>query len=149
MKRLFLLLFFSCTATVTFAQQSTNVDISDGIPYAKIQKSPIYPGCESYGETERRVCLQRKVQSHINENFNLAVLDSVQLEAGKHRIYVRFKFGADGKIHDIKARSPHIVLDNEAMRVVASIPEFTPGEHHGQKVSVKFSIPITFYYKPK
>ena len=131
------------------AQQPTISDNSDGIPYAKIQKSPIYPGCEPFGEKERRVCLQKKVQSHINENFDLSVLDNTQLETGKHRIYVRFMFGSDGKIHDIKTRSPHKILDIEAMRVVASIPEFTPGEHHGRKVNVKFSIPITFYYKPK
>ncbi len=149
MKRLFFTLFFFSTAFAAVAQQHSNAEQSVDIPYAKIQKTPIFPGCESFSETERRVCLRKKVQSHINENFNLSVLDSLQLEAGKHRIYVLFKFGADGKIHDIKTRSPHKMLDNEAIRVVASLPEFTPGEHQGRKVSVKFSIPITFYHRPK
>ena len=37
-----------------------------------------------------------------------------------------------------------LLLDQNAMKVVSSFPDWKPGEHHGKKVKVEFTVPIKF-----
>ena len=55
-----------------------------------------------------------------------------------------FIISEDGNIADIRTRGPHQLLENEAERLIASLPQLTPGKHKGEKVRVPYSIPITF-----
>ncbi len=69
-----------------------------------------------------------------------AVKDSIQ---GK--VNVSFVVTANGSIDDIEVRksiSPS--LDEEAIRVVKSMPKWKPGEKGGKKVSCQYMLPITF-----
>lgn len=61
------------------------------------------------------------------------------------RVIVRFKILADGSVGDasvIKSVDP--LLDTEALRVVSTLPAFTPGFYNGEKVPVWYMVPITF-----
>jgi hypothetical protein len=42
----------------------------------------------------------------------------------------------------IKSVDP--ALDNEALRVINSMPKWTPGRQNGKLVNVKYTIPVTF-----
>jgi len=37
-----------------------------------------------------------------------------------------------------------VLLDEEAIRVVKSIPDFIPGKQNGENVNVYFTLPIAF-----
>jgi len=53
----------------------------------------------------------------------------------------------DGSIQNVTIlKSVHPLLDNEAIRVVNSIPndKWKPGELEGKKVNVFYVVPITF-----
>ncbi len=64
------------------------------------------------------------------------------------RVLVGFIVMPDGSIDDVKiVRSVTTALDNEAMRVVKSMPKWKPGMQNGQAVKVKYVLPITF--KPR
>jgi len=67
-------------------------------------------------------------------------------EAGiQGRVYVEFIISENGEIADVKiARGVHPLLDNEALRVVKSMPKWKPGVQGGKKVSVNFHVPINF-----
>ena len=61
------------------------------------------------------------------------------------RVIVRFVVEQDGSITDLevlKGVSP--LLDAEAVRVVKSMPRWTPGKQKGQNVRVQFVLPVTF-----
>ncbi len=62
------------------------------------------------------------------------------------RAYISFIVADDGKIKDVKvARSSgHSILDDEAVRVVSSMPQWTPGKQSGKAVNVSFTVPINF-----
>ena len=61
------------------------------------------------------------------------------------RVIVQFVVRRDGRVTDAKIlRSVEASLDAEALRVVESMPAWTPGEKDGRKVSVKFTLPIMF-----
>ena len=62
---------------------------------------------------------------------------------------VGFVVGKDGTISDvhITKSAGHAVLDEEAMRVVKSMPAWEPGKQKGKPVNVKYFVPITFSQK--
>ena len=65
------------------------------------------------------------------------------------RAIVGFVVGKDGTVSDvyIKRSTGYDVLDNEAMRVVKSMPAWEPGKQKGKPVNVKYYVPITFRLK--
>ena len=61
------------------------------------------------------------------------------------RVIVQFVVNKDGSIcdeHVVKSVDPQ--LDAEALRVVRSMPTWTPGKQRGQAVRVRFTLPVTF-----
>ncbi len=64
-------------------------------------------------------------------------------------VFVDFVIGKDGMVRaveiiDIKSQDIDQSLQNEAVRVIRSMPAWKPGSQQGEAVDVKFSIPITF-----
>ncbi|NOR28916.1 MAG: BlaR1 peptidase M56 [Lutibacter sp.] len=124
---------------------SDKIAIEDdgSVPFAVIEDTPIYPGCEGTKE-ELRMCLQEKITEHVNRNFNTDLAKGLGLKAGVKRIFVMFKIDNEGNISDVKARAPHKALQEEAIRVVNSLPKMKPGSYLGENVGVKYSLPIAF-----
>ena len=59
------------------------------------------------------------------------------------KIYVSFVINKDGKVEQIKIlRGVSYSLDNEAMRVVKLMPNWTPGTQEGKIVKVRYTLPI-------
>jgi len=60
-------------------------------------------------------------------------------------VYVRFIVTKTGKVSNVEIqRGVDPLLDNEAIRVVKTMPDFTPGLQNGRPVSVWFTVPIVF-----
>ena len=61
------------------------------------------------------------------------------------RVLVKFTVKSDGSISNIRVTKPvDIYLDKEAVRVVKSMPRWTPGTQDGKPVNVEYTLPITF-----
>jgi len=61
------------------------------------------------------------------------------------RVVVQFVVNNDGSIVDVQVlRSVHPSLDAEAVRLIQSMPKWTPAEQRGKKVRVLFTMPINF-----
>ena len=61
------------------------------------------------------------------------------------RVLVQFVVNKDGSIcEDTVVRSVAPSLDAEAIRVVRSMPNWTPGKQKGEPVRVRFTLPVTF-----
>jgi len=61
------------------------------------------------------------------------------------RVYLSFVVERDGSLSDIRVlRSAHPLLDREAIRVVKTMPKWTPGEQNGEPRRVKYTLPFTF-----
>lgn len=66
------------------------------------------------------------------------------------RVIVRFIVGADGVVRNTEVvRSVDPALDAEALRVVNSMPKWTPGEQNNEKVAVYYVLPINFKLEGK
>jgi TonB family protein len=61
------------------------------------------------------------------------------------RVICQFVVNSDGKIVDVQVvRGVEASLDKEAVRVIQSMPAWTPGRQGGKNVRVKYTLPIRF-----
>lgn len=113
------------------------------VPFSVIENVPIYPGCEDKTTNEeRKACFQKKIQEHVAHQFKYP---ETALELGiQGRVFVQFSIDNKGYITNIRTRGPDKSLEKEAARIVAAIPQMTPGMQRGRAVKVPYSIPITF-----
>ncbi|MEP3838128.1 MAG: energy transducer TonB [Algibacter sp.] len=56
-----------------------------------------------------------------------------------------FKISSNGDVVDVRSRAAHPELENEAIRIVKTLPKFKLGEHKGKQVNVRYSLPIIFF----
>ena len=118
-------------------------EIAD-VPFAVIENVPVYPGCEGEKTNDaKKRCMSSKISDFINKKFNSNLASDLGLE-GRQRIAVQFKIDKNGKVTDVRARAPHPRLEKEAMDVVQSLPNMTPGKQRGKPVGVLYSLPIIF-----
>lgn len=65
------------------------------------------------------------------------------------RIIASFVVTRDGSIRDIKLLSSlHPEADAEAVRVLGTMPKWTPGKLKGKAVNVKYTVPVNFRFFP-
>ncbi len=61
------------------------------------------------------------------------------------RVIVQFVVNTDGSICEEKVvKSADPALDAEALRIVRSMPNWTPGKQRGEPVRVRFTLPVAF-----
>lgn len=99
----------------------------------EVSRMPSFPG----GDAE----MFRWIASHLN-------YPEQAREAGvSGPVVLQFLVTKDGSIQDIqvvKTPAGGAILGREAVRVVQSMPRWTPGEHNGKPVKVKFTLPLRF-----
>lgn len=82
-------------------------------------------------------------REHLRKNIrypSLAIDNSIQ-----GVVYVKFIVNKDGSVCDIAiARGVDPLLDEEAMRVVRTVPRWNPGKIRGMPVRSIFTVPIRF-----
>ena len=85
------------------------------------------------------------LNAFINANLKYP---SIALEKGiQGRVYVSFVVGKDGEIKNVKvSRNVDSSVDQEAMRIVKSMPNWKPGKQNGEMVEVAYTIPINFTF---
>ena len=113
------------------------------VPISVIENVPIFPGCDKGNNTERRMCMSRKITKLVQKNFKVKLAAELGL-LGMQRIRVIFKINKNGDVTNVRARAPHPKLKAEAIRVVNMLPKMKPGIHKGKAVVVPYSLPINF-----
>lgn len=86
---------------------------------------------------------QIAMMKYIMENMKYP--EQAMKEGIQGRVAVRFIVEKDGSISDVKPiLSVHPLLNKEAVRVVESMPKWTPGKQNGKPVRVRFNLPVMF-----
>ncbi|WP_425234686.1 energy transducer TonB [Ulvibacterium sp.] len=113
------------------------------VPFAVIENVPIFPGCENMTTNEeRKACFQKKIQEHVIKQFKYP---ATAAELGiQGRVFVQFVIDTKGYITGVRTRGPDSNLEKEASRIIASLPQMTPGMQRGRAVKVPYSIPVNF-----
>ncbi|MFZ4726328.1 MAG: energy transducer TonB, partial [Paludibacter sp.] len=117
------------------ASNNQTESITEDSVYAVVEKMPEFTG----GEAARIEFLKQ----------NVRYPEEAQKSKKEGRVIVQFVIGSTGRVRNAKVvKSIAPSLDQEALRVVNSFPDWIPGEQNGRKVSVHKVMPITFKYVP-
>ena len=99
--------------------------------YTMVEQMPVFPGGE------------RELLNFINRKLKYPSEAVRNREQGK--VILRFVINKTGKVENVKViHGVSVLLDEEAIRVVKSIPDFIPGKQNGENVNVYFTLPIAF-----
>lgn len=105
--------------------------VSSNRIYDVVEKMPEYPGGDQ--------ALMEFLSKHI-EYPTVAQNNGIQ---GK--VILGFVVSKTGKVEDVQIiRSLDPSLDKEALRVVKQLGNWIPGEQKGEKVSVRYTLPVVF-----
>ena len=115
------------------------------VPFGVIEEVPAFAGCEGLKTNEeRKACTSDKIREFVAGNFDTKIGKDFLKEGDLVRVIVQFKIDETGNIRDIRAKAPVPELEEEAKRVVNSLPQMTPGKQRGKAVGVVYSLPIVF-----
>lgn len=126
---------------VSNVKHGTNEFTYEGVPFATIDRVPVFPGCEGLSGPEAKKCFTTKITEFVVQNFNTKVGNDV---SGKQRIVAKFQINKQGKVTDIIAKANTVGLQNETERVLELLPTMQPGQHEGKIVAVDYVLPIIF-----
>lgn len=99
--------------------------------FAVVEEMPVFPG-----GTEAMMIFMAE---------NIRYPEQARKDSIQGRVFVNFIIEADGKVSNANVlRGIGGGCDEEAMRVVELMPDWTPGYQRGQAVRVSFNMPIMF-----
>jgi len=126
------LTFDQSTAHSVHTIPQISSDPSDlGVVFEVVEKMPEYPGGSG--------ALMKFLQDNIKYPES-AVKNNIQ-----GRVIVQFIVDKEGNIIEpsvVRSVSPE--LDNEAIYVVKAMPKWIPGTQRGEKVAVRYTVPVMF-----
>jgi TonB family protein len=118
------------TDSIRKAKPDIDKPDKNGIYYV-VEKMPQFPGGES------------ELMNYIAKSIKYPA--DAQAKGIQGRIITRFVVNKQGKVEQAEIiRGVDLSCDNEALRVINAMPQFIPGEQNGEKVSVYYTLPITF-----
>lgn len=125
---LMMLVLLFCFTTSTAQTKKSNM------VYDVVEVMPQFPG----GQTA--------MLKYIMENIKYP--KQIMEEGIQGRVTVSFIVEKDGRVSNVRLlRSVQPLLDKEAVRVVKSMPKWSPGKHNGKPVRVRFNLPVMFKLK--
>jgi len=129
--------------TATFVKDDT---VTTEKTWDVVEKMPQFPGGE------------KALINYISQNLKYP--KEAMEKGGQGTVIIRFTINSKGKVinpiflkstvsednKEVGSSSLNVVelLNNEALRVINSLPDFIPGEQNGKKVAVWYTLPITF-----
>lgn len=106
-------------------------EVEDAQVFMVVEQMPSFPGGDA------------ALMKYLGDNVKYPAI--AQEHGIQGRVYVSFVVSKDGTIRDVTVgRSVDPALDNEAIRVVKTMPKWTPGKQRGKSVNVKYMLPVNF-----
>ena len=134
MKKFLIMALMALFGLTTVSAQKTVVAKKNQQVFDVVEKMPEYPGG------------QAALFEYLRTNVKYPA--DAEKKKVEGRVLVTFIVNTDGSITDIElVRKAFPSLDAEAVRVISGMPKWIPGEQKGQKVRVKYTVPLTFRLK--
>ena len=134
MKKFLIMALMALFGLTTVSAQKTVVAKKNQQVFDVVEKMPEYPGG------------QAALFEYLSTNVKYPA--DAEKKKVEGRVLVTFIVNTDGSITDIEVvRKAFPSLDAEAVRVISGMPKWIPGEQKGQKVRVKYTVPLSFHLR--
>ena len=114
------------------------IEEEDDEIFIVVENMPLFPGCSDES------CTQSNILKHISKNFRYPpMLKDYGIEG---RVIATFVINKKGKASDVqilRGLQGGEKIDDEVIRVIKSLPSFTPGRQRNKPASVRYTVPIS------
>ncbi|HAF47469.1 MAG: energy transducer TonB [Flavobacteriales bacterium] len=110
--------------------------------FTQVESMPVFAGCEeALTNDERYACMNSQLMAYVSSNFE--VTDRmIQFSRGE-KLFVEFIIEKNGLVRNATiVRGEDELIAEEALRVVKSLPRFTPAKMNGKPVRMSYILPI-------
>ena len=115
-------------------QMEANNESLDGDVFLSVEENPEFPGGPA------------KLLEYIQKNLEYP--EAARENEIQGRVFVGFIVEEDGSVSNVKIlRGIGYGCDEEAIRLVNSLPKFKPGKQRGKPIRVYYTLPIVFKLK--
>ncbi|MBM0651264.1 energy transducer TonB [Capnocytophaga genosp. AHN8471] len=112
------------------------------VPFAVIEDKPLFQECKNVPRSEQMSCFKEHLDKHVKNNFRYP---QAALDMGiEGRVNVSFRINTDGTITILGVRGTDRILEDEAKRIISTIPKLIPGKQRNKPTAVTFAYPINF-----
>lgn len=111
----------------------------------KVATPPLFKECENneMSKEEQYICFRKNLDRHVRLTFEYP--EEAIKEHITGRVNITFCINTDGTITTISVKAPHKLLENEAKRVIESLPTLIPAkDKDGKPVEITLNYPINF-----
>ena len=117
-------------------------DPSEVFSFAQVESMPIFQGCEdAIGNDALYQCMNVQLMRFIAREFKVSER-MTQFSSGE-KVFVEFIIEKNGNVNKAKIiRGSNELVSEEAIRVVQSLPKFTPAKLNGKPVRMSYILPI-------
>lgn len=108
------------------------------------ERMPLFEGCDRHKKpAKQEECTLSEIADFIAEN---TVYPQKAIDLGiSGTVNIYYEISKDGFVEKVRVLEPvQEMLDNEAIRVVKTLPPFTPGFQKGKNVRVAYTLPVKF-----
>lgn len=112
-------------------------EVRDPEIFIFVEEMPMFPGCKTKAETD--AAIKRFIAS------NIQYPEDARANNVQGKVFISFVISKEGKVTMVRIiRGVSEELDQEALRVVQLLPDFSPGRQGTEFVRVGYNIPINF-----
>ena len=110
--------------------------------FAQVESMPVFAGCEdALTNNERYACMNNQLMAYVSSNFEVTER-MIQFSRGE-KLFVEFIIEKHGQVLNATiVRGENELIGEEALRVVKSLPRFTPAKMNGKPVRMSYILPI-------
>ncbi|MCD8528693.1 MAG: energy transducer TonB [Chitinophagales bacterium] len=105
-----------------------------------VEEMPRFKGCDSVPNNEVIFCTQKNLMEYVNaevKKLNGSIIG---------KVFVYFIVDEAGEVTSVEVRkgADNNYLNEAALKIINSLPDFIPGKQRGKPVKVSFVVPVNF-----
>ncbi len=109
-----------------------------------IEEPPRFKQTKNLTKVVAKKYFDKRIQSIIQENFDIKLMKNLGLPNGKYKIFTQFTIDKDGNTTAIKVKAPNTTIEKEVRKMLQNLPQFISGKQAGKVVKTKYTLPISF-----
>jgi periplasmic protein TonB len=129
----------------TVAPPIPEEEVDSKTPFIVVEDMPIFPGCndDQLSKDEKKECTSNKLLAFLYSKIKYPEIARQNEIEGT--VYLRFVIEKDGSVNTATIlRDIGGGCGDEALRVLNTMPKWTPGKQRGRPVRVQYNLPIKF-----
>ncbi|MBL0913779.1 MAG: energy transducer TonB [Bacteroidia bacterium] len=114
--------------------------------FTVVEELPVFPGCEEAKAGDRITCLSEKAEAFVIREMHYPTRAMQEKKEGV--VYISFLINNEGKTDKVRlsraSETPGYGFEEEALRVVALLPQMVPAKQGGKPVGLTYTMAVPF-----